>query len=133
MELINQLNSLFDHWNKQNLTFKSYKDFIEITTPFVDMNHDLIQLYFTDKSDNVPFKLTDDGYIVNELKMLGIDVKNTKKRKSFFEVTLRSFGINYDGNSSELFVTFDSLKDYPQKQHNLIQCIIKITDRFPNC
>jgi|SRR5690625_878186 len=128
MELINQLNSLFDQWNKENLTFKSYNDFIEITTPFVDMHHDLIQLYFTDKSDNAPFKLTDDGYIVNELKTLGINIRNTQKRKDFFEVTLRSFGINYDQNSNELFVTFDALKEYPAKQHNLLQCIIKITD-----
>lgn len=128
MALVNQLESLFDQWNKKHLNFTHHEDFIEITTPFVDMHHDLIQLYFTDKNDDTPFTLTDDGYIINQLEMLGININNTQKRKEFFEVTLRSFGVNYDKKNNELYVTFDQLEDYPKKQHNLLQCIIKISD-----
>lgn len=128
MELTKQLNSLFDQWNKKHLSFKRQEDFIEITTPFVDMHHDLIQLFFTDKKINEPYILTDDGYIINELKLLGVDVTNTKKRKEFFEITLRSFGVEYNRKSDELYVTFDALEEYPRKQHLLLQCIIKISD-----
>lgn len=128
MKLVNQLESLFDQWNKNHLSFAHHEDFIEITTPFVDMHHDLIQLYFTDKNKETPFTLTDDGYIINELEMLGININNTKKRKDFFEINLRVFGVNYDKNTKELYVIFDELEDYPKKQHNLLQCIIKISD-----
>ncbi|WP_175637040.1 DUF1828 domain-containing protein [Oceanobacillus sojae] len=128
MELTNQLSTLFDQWNKDHLSFKNQGDFIEITTPFVDMHHDLIQLYLVEKKEKTPYVLTDDGYILNELQMLGVDVNNTQKRKDFFEITLKVFGVEYNKNSNELYVTFNTLEDYPKRQHNLLQCIIKISD-----
>ncbi|WP_424475351.1 DUF1828 domain-containing protein [Oceanobacillus kimchii] len=125
--MIKDLRSLFDEWNKKNISFEQYDNFIEITTPFVDMHHDFIQLYFTKESNN-KYKLTDDGYIINELNMLGIDINTSKKRKEFFNTTLKIFGVTFDNRESELIVSFDNLSDYPIKQHNLIQCLIRISD-----
>ena len=125
--MINDLKILYEQWNSQKLKLEEFNDFIEITTPFVDMHHDFLQIYFT-KSKNDLYTLTDDGYIVNELNMLGIDINKAKKRKEFFNLTLKIFGISFDRKNNELFVSFDSLDEYPQKQNNLIQCILRVSD-----
>ncbi|SEN98879.1 protein of unknown function DUF1828 [Amphibacillus marinus] len=125
--MIDDLRSLIDQWNKKHMLYKQEESFIEITTPFLDMNHDFIQLFFTeDRNGN--YRLTDDGYIVNELNMLGIEINKAKKRKEFFEVTLKVFGVQYDKKFNDLFVEFNDLSDYPSKQHNLLQCLIRISD-----
>ncbi|WP_175616021.1 DUF1828 domain-containing protein, partial [Piscibacillus halophilus] len=93
---------------------------------FVDMNHDYISLFIS-KAGN-KYILTDDGYIVNELSMLDVDINTSKKRKFYFNSILNTFGINYNNKSEELFVEFNSIKEYPEKQHRLIQCLLKISD-----
>jgi len=125
--MIKDLKLLFDQWNNKQLKLEEFDDFIEITTPFVDMHHDFIQLFFTKEKDE-KYKLTDDGHIINELSMLGVDVNNAKKRKQFFNTTLKVFGVNFNKDTDELFVTFDTLEDYPKRQHNLLQCITRVSD-----
>lgn len=124
--MIEDLKNLYDSWNSKQLQLIDHKDFVEITTPFVDMHHDPLQLVFYKKDDY--FKISDDGYIINELEMLGVDVNATIKRKNFFNSTLKIFGVQYNKNDQELSITFDSLADYPKKQNNLIQCILRISD-----
>lgn len=125
--MINDLKTLYDKWNSKQLKLEDYNDFIEITTPFVDMHHDFIQLFFT-KEKNGKYKLTDDGHIIGELSILGLDVTSAKKRKQFFNTTLKIFGVSFDSHTEELFVTFETLEDYPKKQHNLLQCLTRVAD-----
>lgn len=125
--MINDLKKIYDEWNNKKLILESFKEYIEITTPFVDMHHDFIQLYFIkDKNNN--FKITDDGYILNELEMLGIEIKRSQKRNDFFKTTLNIFGVNYNDTTDELFITFSNVNEYPEKQHRLIQCMLRISD-----
>lgn len=125
--MIDNLKKIYNQWSQQQLKLEDSTDFIEITTPFVDMNHDYIQLFFTQEGTG-KYKITDDGHIINELAILGVDVNNTTKRKEFFNQTLKIFGVNYDKESNELFISFDNLDDYPKRQHNLLQCILRISD-----
>lgn len=127
ISMIGDLKSLYDRWNSTQLKFEDFNDFIEITTPFVDMHNDFIQLFFSKEKDG-KFRITDDGHIVSELSMLGIDINTSKKRKQFFNTTLKIFGISYDNHSDELFVLFDAIEDYPKRQHNLLQCITRVSD-----
>src|SRR5699024_3772260 len=124
--MINDLKKLYDDWNRKNIILKDFNEFIEIQTPFVDMHNDFIHLYFS--KTNEKYIISEDGHTLSELSMLGIDVTNTKKRKDYFYKKLRIFGVIVDENTKELYVSFDNLSDYPQKQHNLIQCIIHISD-----
>lgn len=124
--MINNLKQLYDEWNKKNISFKDFNNFIEIQTPFVDMHNDFIHLYLSKTESK--YIISEDGHVLNELEMLGVDVTNTKKRKDFFETKLRIFGVKYNDKTDELYVPFDDLAEYPQKQHNLIQCIIQISD-----
>lgn len=125
--MIDELRTLYDQWTKQRLVLEKCDDFIEITTPFVDMHHDYIQLFFTTEKNN-SFTISDDGHTISELEMLGIDTSATQKRKTFFHNTLTIFGVNFNKDTSELFVNFSSLEDYPKRMHNLLQCILRISD-----
>lgn len=124
--MINELTKLYDDWTRKNIKLKEYKEFIEIQTPFVDMHNDFIHLFFIENENG--YRIDDDGYTLSELNMLGVDVTNTKKRKEFFQTKLRIFGVSYDDKTEQLYIKFDSLSEYPQKQHNLIQCLIQISD-----
>lgn len=125
--MIKDLKLLFEQWNRKQLKFEDFSDFIEITTPFVDMHNDYIQLYFT-KEKNGKYKLSDDGYIISELSILGVDINTARKRKEYFNNTLKIFGVSFDDQTDELYVIFDSIEEYPKKQHNLLQCITRISD-----
>lgn len=118
---------MYDEWNSKKLILEDFNDFIEITTPFVDMHHDFIQLYFVKEEKN-NFKITDGSYILSELKILGIEIKKSRKRNEFFRTYLNTFGVQYNEKTDELFVTFSDLSEYPEKQHRLIQCILRISD-----
>lgn len=124
--MIKDLKKLYDDWNKKNIKLEKFKDFIEIQTPFVDMHNDFIHLFFSEIDNK--YTISDDGHVLSELNMLGVDVSNTKKRKDYFNTKLRIFGVNFNEKTEELYVSFDDLSEYPQKQHNLIQCIIQVSD-----
>jgi|SRR5690625_542158 len=124
--MIDNLKQAYNEWNNKSLVLENFNGFIEITTPFVDMHHDFIQLYFIRESDN-NFIITDDGHILNELAMLGIDIKNSKKRSGFFQTSLNIFGVKYNEKTDELFVIFSNVRDYPEQQDRLIQCLLRIS------
>lgn len=90
------------------------------------MNHDYISLFFIKQGDH--YKLTDDGYIIDELSLLGIEIDKSEKRSQYFRRTLNIFGVSYDPTTLELFVRFHSLKEYPEMQQRLIQCLIRVSD-----
>lgn len=124
--MIDNLKKAYEAWNNQCLVLENFNGFIEVTTPFVDMHHDFIQLYFIKESNN-SFKITDDGHILNELAMLGIDIKNSQKRSDFFQTSFNLFGVKYNEKTNELFVAFSNVRDYPEQQDRLIQCLLRIS------
>lgn len=125
--MVDDLRKIYDEWNQKKIVFENFNNFIEITTPFVDMHHDYIQLYFYKQNEN-EFVITDDGYIMNELEMLGIDIKSSKKRSEYLNRTLKIFGVSLNVNTDDLYITFDNINDYPEQQHRLIQCILRVSD-----
>src|SRR5690625_3339363 len=125
--MIDNLKQAYEAWNNKSLLLENFNGFIEITTSFVDLHNDFIQLYFIKESNN-SFKITDDAHILNELAMLGIDIRNSKKRSDFFQTSLNIFGVKYNEKTDELFVTFSNVSEYPEKQHRLIQCMLRNSD-----
>lgn len=124
--MIEELKNEYLKWTQQKIELKDNQDFVEIVTPFVDLHHDYISIFFSQENDK--YKLTDDGYILDELSMLGIDILSSIKRRNFFDSTLKIFGIDYNESTSELFVMFNSINEYPEMQHRLTQCLIRISD-----
>ena len=68
---------------------------VSITTPFLDHHNDNYQIYVLKKSDG--YELTDDGYVLSDLKMSGCDV-SSGKRKTMLDQIVMSFGLQQDGN-----------------------------------
>lgn len=123
------MNSFVDEylkWLKENIVEKKLENCIEITTPFLDRHNDWIQI-FVEQLENGRLYLTDDGYILNDLKNCGIDIK-TESRKKLLSGIANGFGVSVS-ESNELFVTTDKSM-FPQKKHMLIQCMMSVSDLY---
>ena len=113
-------------WLKENTIVQQLKNgVIEISSPFLDRHNDYIQIYIV--KDENRFKLTDDGYTINDLELCGLTF-NTTKRKDELNTILKSFGIEIDENNN-LYCNC-SKSTFAYKKHNLIQAILAINDLF---
>lgn len=114
------------NWLRTNITTEKLENgLIEITTPFLDRNNDYTQIYIEKKGNN-RLLLSDYGYMINELIMLGIDV-NLPKRKEIIRTILNRFGAKLfdDAITIECMVV-----EYPKAKHNLLQAMLAIDDLF---
>jgi hypothetical protein len=98
---------------------------VELTTPFLDRHNDHLQLYAEQKSPDV-YLLSDDGYVLGELKAGGVEARGTRRRELFAEV-LSGYGVSIRGNELQVEATASSLG---QRVHNLIQAMLAIDDMF---
>ncbi len=116
-------------WINQKLDFKDLNEgTIEITTPFLDRHNDRLQIYaIPTKEDTI--KLSDDGFIISDLTMSGVDINISKKRKQMFSMILKGYGVSYNPKHNELYVIAEA-KDFPQRKHMLIQAMISVNDMF---
>ena len=98
-DMDNLINS-YVGWIKERTSFRSIDDWVEITTPFLDIHNDHIQIYVQETKDG--YLLTDDGYTISDLEISGC-VLNTPKRKALLEVNINGFGVNLNGKAIEVF------------------------------
>ncbi|MCA0970831.1 DUF1829 domain-containing protein [Halobacillus litoralis] len=124
--LKNEMQKEYVKWANQSIEWVEEKDFIEITTPFVDMHHDVISLFVS--KENGSFRISDDGYIVDELEDLGVDLASSQRRKEYFTMLTKTFGVKFHSKTKELYIDFDELSEYPAMQQRLVQCLIKASD-----
>lgn len=112
-------------WLKENIVEKKTGNCTEITTPFLDRHNDWIQI-FVEQLDNGMLYITDDGYILNDLKNCGIDLKTEARKKLLTSIT-SGYGVNITNNELNI-ITDKSL--FPQKKHMLIQCMMSVSDMY---
>lgn len=125
--MINEVQKLLDQylaWLKDKTTLRQVKDWIEITTPYLDRHNDYLQIYA--KRDNNGFFLTDDGYIIGDLRRSGCDLES-KKRKDLLTLTLNGFGVKLVGD--ELIVHASS-DNFALRKHNIVQAMLAVNDLF---
>ncbi len=112
------------NWLRQNISFVEINGICEITTPFLDRHNDQIQIYI--KEEDGHYIISDDGYIITDLEMSGLEF-NTEKRNKILNTILAGFGVskvNY-----ELQVKAQK-HNFAQRKHNLIQAMLAINDMF---
>lgn len=125
---MNTLKNLIDNyyeWLKDRTLLKENNGIGEITTPYIDRHNDYIQIYAI--NDNGKFKLTDDGYTINDLALSGCSLESPKRRK-MLEVILNGYGIKIEQGNK--LITDTTVNDFPIKKHNLIQAIIDVNNMF---
>lgn len=97
----------------------------ELTTPFLDRHNDHLQVY-AERLGPDQFRLTDDGYIISELKSSGVE-RRGERRRALFQDLLSGYGVELV--DSELRVEANS-SNLGQCVHNLIQAMLSLDDMF---
>jgi hypothetical protein len=125
--MINETKLLLDtyyNWLKEKTILTQIKDWVEITTPYLDRHNDYIQIYI--KKIGNSFVLTDDGYTIGDLLKSGVNF-SSPKRSELLKITLNGFGVSKEGNALCVNTNMD---DFPLKKHNLVQAMLAVNDMF---
>jgi len=123
----NECQKLIDaylDWLRDEIEGEKVGDFCELTTPFLDHHNDYLQFYA--KRDNGKILLTDDGYILSDLKASGVDMRSPKRR-ALLQTSLRGFNVK-EINGQLIGEATD--KNLGQKVHNFIQAMVSVNDMF---
>lgn len=127
-EMQSRLVDLYLNWLKNKINLKNIENnIIEINTPFLDRHNDHLQIYAIMNGEDI--KLTDDGYILNDLGMCGCEVLTSPKRRQLLNTTLNSYGVQFSPITNEIY-TETTIDKYPQKKHMLIQAMLATNDIF---
>ncbi len=111
-------------WLRKGLSVESLEDGCELTTPFLDRHNDHLQIYAGRRDGKIV--LSDDGYILSDLRASGLEL-TTPKRKEMLESVLNGFGARLEG--SQIMVE-GSERNIGQRLHILIQAMLAINDMF---
>jgi hypothetical protein len=117
------INSYVD-WLHQGLSVQEVGGACELTTPFLDRHNDHLQVYALRQNGKII--LSDDGYILSDLRTSGLEV-DTPKRKMVLDSVLNGLGVRMANN--QLLVEA-SAKNLPQRLHSLVQAMLAINDLF---
>jgi hypothetical protein len=111
-------------WLRRGLSVEDIESGCELTTPFLDRHNDHVQIYALKKDGKV--FLSDDGYILSDLRTSGLDL-STPKRKIVIDSVLNGFGVRLEGNQ---LVIEASERNIGQRLHSLIQAMLAVNDMF---
>lgn len=112
-------------WLEQEISVNKIGEYLEITSPFLDRYNDYLQVYAKLEADD-EIILTDDAYIINNLRMSGVDI-NSSKRKQVLESFLNKYNVKLE---EDALVTKSGIEDFPQKILFLMQAMLNIDDMF---
>ena len=122
---IEHLVDVYRNWQKDRTTVQSvHKDWVEITTPFLDRHNDMLQIYV--KSKDSGYILSDDGQTIRDLEMSGCNI-DTPRRKSILQTTLNGFGVNAEHG---VITTFANSNTFSFRKHALLQAMLAVNDLF---
>ena len=125
--MIDEVQKLLDQyllWLKDKTSLRQVKDWIEITTPYLDRHNDYMQIYV--KRENGNFVITDDGYTIEDLRLSGCELES-KKRKELLNLTLNGFGVKIINDELIVHASQDT---FALRKHNLVQAMLSVNDLF---
>jgi len=124
---MNEIELMVDgywRWLRDKTALKQVRDWVEITTPYLDRHNDYIQIYA--KSSNGGFVLTDDGGTLQDLVHSGCSL-DSPKRQQILKTILNGFGVENKTGSLQIHATADN---FALRKHNLIQAMLAVNDMF---
>ncbi len=111
-------------WLRQGLSAEGIGEACELTTPFLDRHNDHLQVYATRR--NGAILLSDDGYILSDLRTSGLEV-DTPKRKMVLDGVLKGLGVRSEDNRLTVEASESNLG---QRLHSLVQAMLAVNDMF---
>ena len=125
--MIDEVQALLDQyaaWLKDRTMLRQVDQWVEITTPYLDRHNDYLQIYV--RRENGQYVLTDDGYVIRDLRVCGCDV-DTGSRRRLLDLVLNGFGI--ERRQDELLARA-ARSDFPLRKHSLVQAMLAVDDLF---
>ena len=125
--MIDEIQSLLDGYSKwlgDRTKLRSVGDCVEVTTPYLDRHNDSLQIYV--KAISGGFVLSDDGYILDDLAMSGVEIAGARC-EDLLEITLRKFGVIQNSRSLEVHA---NTSNFALQIHNLLQAMVAVNDLF---
>lgn len=120
------LISSYLSWLKNDVSAASLSETIsELTTPFLDRHNDHLQVYAERRSADT-FLLTDDGYILSELRWAGVETRGSK-REELIDGLLVGHGVRLKDRELQTDATTE---DLGRRLHNLVQAMLSLDDMF---
>ena len=114
----------YRNWLRDRTILREIGEWVEITTPYLDRHNDYLQIYAMREDEG--FVLTDDGYILEDLKNSGYRFSN-QKRQDLFKTTLNGFGVKFDGKALKIKA---SPENFSLRKHSLVQAMLAVNDLF---
>jgi hypothetical protein len=111
-------------WLRQGLSVEQVGEACELTTPFLDRHNDHLQVYATRRNGNII--LSDDGYILSDLRTSGLEV-DTPKRRMVLDSVLKGLGVRAE---NEQLLVEASAANLAQRLHSLVQAMLAVNDMF---
>jgi Domain of unknown function DUF1828/Domain of unknown function DUF1829 len=119
-----QLVDAYVEWLRRGISAEVVGEACELTTPFLDRHNDHIQIYAIRRNGKIV--LSDDGYILSDLRTSGLEL-TTPKRRNVLETALRGFGIQLEGGR---LIIEASPRNLGQRVHSLVQAMLALNDMF---
>ncbi|SMO49564.1 protein of unknown function DUF1829 [Saccharicrinis carchari] len=110
---------------KTLVTTSNSSDWIEISTPFVGLFNDTVDIYAKKEGNRII--LSDDGNTFRDLELSGLEISRSPKRKEILDRILINYGVRV--NNEEL-ITEATERDFPQKKLHLISAILETADMY---
>ena len=125
--MIDEIQKLIDqyqNWLRDRTILRQVKDWVEITTPYLDRHNDYLQIYA--KKENGDYLLTDDGWILEDLIQSGCSL-DSPKRQALLKMTLNGFGVQVQNGKLEIHASSDN---FALRKHSLVQAMLSVNDLF---
>lgn len=116
----------YTDWLYSGFSAVKVGEYYELTTPYLDRYNDHLQVYVR-QEQNGSYCLSDDGYIIRNLKSSGVSVTRSQKRKEMLERITKNFGVSIRDGALEIQAT---KSNYPQRKHMLLQAMMTVDDMF---
>lgn len=113
--------------NRTNIIKDESTGWFLISTPFVGMFNDTINLYAKEVG-NEKILLSDDGETLGNLSSIGVNISKSSKRKELVEHIKSNFGISVN-DLDEITIETTPSKLIRDK-HNIISAIMEISDMY---
>lgn len=113
-------------WIRDSVTAEALNDqVVELTSPFLDRHSDYLQIYAEHRAGD-GYVLTDDGYVLSELKSSGVEHKG-QRREELIAQLISGYGVTIVGSELQVWSTSS---DLGQRAHNLLQAMLSVDDMF---
>ncbi|HZL38326.1 MAG TPA: DUF1829 domain-containing protein [Tepidisphaeraceae bacterium] len=125
--MIADIQALMDRytaWLREKITLRKVGEWVEITTPYLDRHNDYLQIYV--KDSNGAFVLSDDGYVIEDLRLSGCKL-DSRKRQDLLRVTLNGFGVQQNEDALTIKATTEN---FALRKHSLVQAMLAVNDMF---